>query len=380
MIKKPFRMAVVSDIHLGNRRTPAKLIIDNLNQHLTNDKVLAGVDILFLAGDVFDTILDFASQEVGEILLWIARTLTLCRRHNVLLRVLEGTPSHDRNQSDRFMTIKAVFDMLDVRYEKMRYVNALEIEHIEEFGIDVLYLPDQWGVTPEDDYDQVKKALAEKELNQVDFAIMHGAFEYQLPYPDAPSHNSQAYLDLVKYLIFIGHIHIRSERDRIFAQGSFDRISHGEEKPKGYYIADIETDGAYRVQFVENTTAAVYRTLVNTHEDMVDTLLWLDEVLQDHKEGDAIRLQARKDHPVFSNTAVLRERWPDFKWSFQPKDADTEEKKSAKLIDHKTIYQPLHLNRSNLSNVLIERMSKQGVDEDLKKRCGTLIESAIASV
>ena len=77
---------------------------------------------------------------------------------------------------------------------------------------------------------------------EVDIAIMHGQFHYQFPRIKLDSsHDEQEYLNMVKHYIHIGHIHTHSSYDRIIAQGSFDRIAHGEEENKGCVVAKIDT-------------------------------------------------------------------------------------------------------------------------------------------
>lgn len=377
MYKRAFKLAVVSDIHLGNRRTASKFIIANLDKHITNDKFLSGVDILFLAGDVLDELLDMSCDEGHDIELWFARTLLLCKKHNVRLRVLEGTPSHDRMQSQRFVTLNEIHEKAGVGMTDLRYVTKLEIEHMPDYGINVLYVPDKWGTSAQDALDQVHSHLAQHGIEKVDFAIMHGAFEHQLPFHDAATHNAQAYLAVVEKLIFVGHIHINSVFERIFAQGSFDRISHGEEKPKGFYTATIEKDGAYDVRFVENTTAAIYKSIFVNEFEMVDALLFLEKELSTIPEGSAVRLQAKWDSPLFANQALIKDRWPDYVWTFQPKDK--EKPAATMLIDHKQIYVPLQLNRQNLTQVMVERLGYLAYPSETIARCTKVLESVVSS-
>lgn len=378
MFKRAFTMAVASDIHLNNRRTHTQFIVDNLNKWLTNDAFLSTIDILFLAGDVTDELMDMSCDEGHITETWMARTLLLCKKHNVKLRVLEGTPSHDRLQSQRFITVNDILIKAGVETPDIKYVKELSIEYIEDFGINVLYVPDKWGSGAQDTLDQVHKLLSEKGIEQVDFSIMHGAFEHQLPFVDSSTHNAQAYLDITKCLIFVGHVHIRSEYERIFAQGSFDRICHGEEKPKGFYKASIEQDGTYTASFIENRTAAIYKTIEIPDIDVVESILQIENELKDICEGSAIRIQAHWSNPIFTNVSLLKERWPYYVWTMQPKDK--EKKSTAVLIDHKKVYVPLQLNRQNLTQVVSDRMKQMAYSNDLISRCSGILNSAISDI
>ena len=83
-----------------------------------------------------------------------------------------------------------------------------------------------------------------KDLNieQVDLAMMHGNFKYQLPMPSIHMHTEEDYLSIVRYYICINHIHTASVYGRILAPGSFDRMAHGEEEDKGYRIYSTENN------------------------------------------------------------------------------------------------------------------------------------------
>ena len=63
----------------------------------------------------------------------------------------------------------------------MKYVDTLSVEHIEEWGINVLYVPDKIRTTVKEVYDDTIDLLKSLALSKVDFCIMHGAFAYQLP-------------------------------------------------------------------------------------------------------------------------------------------------------------------------------------------------------
>jgi hypothetical protein len=378
MFKRAFTMAVASDIHLNNRRTHTQVIVNNLDRYLTNSNVLKDIDILFLAGDVTDELMDMSCDEGHITEAWMANTILLCAKNNVTLRVLEGTPSHDRLQSQRFITVNEILNKAGVDTPNIKYVKELSIEYIEEFGINVLYVPDKWGSGAQDTLDQVHKLMREKGIEKVDFAIMHGAFEHQLPFTDSSTHNAQAYLDITNCLIFIGHVHVRSEYERILAQGSFDRICHGEESPKGFYKASIEQDGTYTTYFVENKTAAIYKTIQIPDIDVVESILQIEHELKGVSEGSAIRIQAHWNNPIFANVSLLKERWPYYVWTMQPKDM--EKKTTSMLIDHKKVYIPLQINRQNITQIVSERLKRFSHSDEAILRCRVILESAIADI
>ena len=90
-----FKYLVFSDVHLGHPRTTTEEIIDHLNAFFNDFTNFTDLDAIFIAGDLFDRLLDNHSDEYHRIVIWCAKLLQFCVKHNIKLRVLEGTPSHD---------------------------------------------------------------------------------------------------------------------------------------------------------------------------------------------------------------------------------------------------------------------------------------------
>ena len=59
-----------------------------------------------------------------------------------------------------------------------KYIDSVCVEYIEKLNLNVLYVPDNWSANPDITLADVKKAIAEKGLVEVDIAIMHGCFGY----------------------------------------------------------------------------------------------------------------------------------------------------------------------------------------------------------
>ena len=55
-MKKHFNILSISDIHLGNKRTPTEHIIKNLNKYVSNKNVLSNIDLCIIGGDLFDSL------------------------------------------------------------------------------------------------------------------------------------------------------------------------------------------------------------------------------------------------------------------------------------------------------------------------------------
>lgn len=260
---KELKYLVISDIHLGHNNTKTDFIINNLKSFFIKyNKELTGIKIIFLAGDVFDRLLTTHSVDYVLAYEWLMELYIHCIRNDICLRVLEGTPSHDWKQATMFsMIIKKINQQAD-----FKYIDKLYIEKNNKLGISILYIPDEYKPKATDTYAEVLKLLQENELSKVDIAVMHGQFKYQLPIVLESSHDENDYLNIVKHYIHIGHIHTPSTFNRIIANGSFDRLKHGEEENKGAILATIGEEEDSFV-FLENRKAKIYKTITFENEE-----------------------------------------------------------------------------------------------------------------
>lgn len=357
-MKTELNLAVVSDIHLGHKRNPTVEIIHNLKQAFPDNSETAALDILFLAGDVFDQLLSLNEDDIWNIKLWVDHLLRLCKKHNIMLRVLRGTPSHDWEQSEVFTSLNETGQIGCA----LKYIKELSIEYIEAFDIHVLYIPDEWSDKTETTLELVKELMREKGLQQVDFAIMHGQFEYQLPpIVKAQKHDSKQYLSLVKYLIFIGHVHTFSHYDRIYAEGSFDRLRHNEEEAKGHLRAQVFPDGTYKVKFVETIHAKKFCTIDCAHLNMEETLIRLKVYIENNEIRDHsyLRIEAEHTHPLFANMEELIRYFPMIHWE---KSEKGKEKEELILIDDNTVYTPITITKENITQLLMDRLNSKPID------------------
>jgi DNA repair exonuclease SbcCD nuclease subunit len=355
----------ISDIHLGHQRNNTADIIRNLNLAINDNYETSELDIIFLAGDVFDRLLTFQEDCISEITLWIERLLRLCDKYKITLRVLEGTPSHDWKQSKNF---EPIFSSMHSNCD-FKYVDTLSIEYIDKFKIHVLYVPDEWDKDPANTLQQVKNLLKDRNIEKVDFAVMHGNFEFQLPsfIKKIPRHDSQEYLDLVKHYIFIGHIHTFSSLDRIIAQGSFDRLSHGEEEPKGYVKATIDLQTNERnFFFIENKNARIYKTIELMNENLDENLQFIKSKVKDLPNNACVRIKSEKNNPILSNMNLLVNLFPTITWT-KLVIAEDEVERSSELIQSDVDYDPITINQSNIVSLLLDRLNAKSIDTDIYK-------------
>lgn len=343
------RIATISDIHLGHPNTNTFHITANLRKAFADNEETAKLDMILFAGDVFDRLLTLPQAEVDEISDWIADLLMICCKHNILVRILEGTPSHDWHQSKQFVNINNALE----RPANLKYVDTLSIETIEELdGLTVLYVPDEWNHDAHITKLQVIELLKMHNLEQVDIACMHGSFDYQLPIESIKNHDSAWYQTIVRHYITIGHVHIRSELGKILAQGSFDRISHGEESAKGHYRMVLDPEGCYHY-FVENTGAKLYLTLDFRETSLEEVHERLQE-MEGYPEGTNLRLLLKRDSPVYHGVKELRKRWPQFRFKTHVDELKFQEK--VILAQAETIaIQPITITPTNIDHHVEKR-------------------------
>lgn len=364
--------AVVSDIHLGHKRNSTAEIVKNLRRAFPDNSETGQLDIIFLAGDVFDSLLSLPDEDIFEIDAWVCHFLRVAKKWDIKVRVLEGTPGHDWKQSERFVIINEVVGI----EADLKYVKDLSIEYIEQYGATVLYVPDEWQPTTEKTLSQVKELLLAKGLTQVDYAIMHGQFEYQLPpHVPGPKHSSKEYLALVRELIFIGHVHIHTRLERIVAQGSFDRLAHGEEGPKGHVRALVHAPGEHTVTFVENASAKRFVTIDCSGLDTEATIALVDQYARDIPDDSYVRLRGELGQPIFDNMELLIRRYPLYTWSKQVLDPnqDPEEIK----VESENLYVPITLTKENLGEILVERVVNSGATAQVVDAARIILEEVL---
>lgn len=356
------KMAVASDIHLGHRQNPTRDIIKSLMLAFPDNAETADLDIIYLAGDVFDDRLPLPVEEVGEIEIWVSIFLKLCKKHDILVRVLEGTPGHDWQQSRIFTIVNQLADI----GADLKYVKDHSIEYIERYGITVLYVPDELEGGPDKTLSQTKELLRAKGLDKVDYAIMHGQFEYQLPpHIHANKHDSAAYLALVRELIFIGHVHTHSRFDRIIAQGSVDRLTHGQEEPKGHVRVTAWENGDKEITFVENTNAKRFDTIVCTGLSIEDTIAKIDIAVKDLPDGSFVRIEAEHKHPIFADKFAMVRRYPTFTWSTKV-EKTKEELSGEDNSDDGSGFVPVTITKDNIRPMMMDRIFKLEVHADIQ--------------
>ena len=373
MKKHKLALAVASDIHLGHPNTPTELILRNLEKAFSTSANTEELDIVFLSGDVFDRLLNFPDDNVTDIEMWVSVFLRRCKALDITVRVLEGTPSHDWKQSKIFEKINLLGNIeCDVKH-----VTTLSIEHLEKYDKTILYVPDEWEPEPDDTWKQVKDLLSVNGLEKVDFAIMHGSFPHQLPsHIKVPMHDPNRYQSIVKYIIAIGHIHKPAIYERIYTPGSFDRLAHGEEEPKGHIRFYLNTDDSWKVVFIENKDAKIYKTISCLGLGVDDALEKISAIAKDLPANSFIRIEAEKEDAIMVSLDVLKSKFPNIVWSTKVSIKNNSGKEM--LVDMRAKFQGIDITKDNLFDLLMNRVKLK--TPQLAERCEGLLTEVIANV
>lgn len=353
MKNSKLKALVFSDVHLYHDRTKTSHIVRGLLKALPDTEALREIDIIFISGDLFDHEVFMPNTDTRIVINFVYHLLNLCVKYDIVLRILEGTPSHDWKQS------KLITDINDNLPEPadVKHAMVLSIEHIERFGIDVLYVPDEWGTGCANTYLEVKELLDKHNLEKVDFAIMHGCFNYQFPVnlvgkPDV--HDEQSYLDITRYLIIIGHYHTPSIFERIYVPGSFDRLKHGEEEAKGHLEFTVFDTGAYDVKFIENENAMIYKTMDCSDTPVSEVIRHVSRFLNGLTEECFIRILANKEDAIYSGMRELKQTFPNVNFNISLKNKNKVKEKM--VSETQDIVRPSSLLADNIIDLMAARL------------------------
>jgi len=358
--RSKLKMASVGDVHLGHPKNPTWRILENLSREFPDNAETASLDAIWIVGDFFDDLLAFTGTDETDIFLWVSNFLRLCKKHNIIVRILKGTPSHDWDQPQVFLTINELAQI----GANIKYVRDLSVEYIEELGIRVLYVPDEWETTTEKTLSQIRELFRAKGIDRVDYALMHGQFDFQLPeHVKAQKHDSEAYLDLVSGLIFIGHVHTSRFYKRILPCGSFDRLAHNEEEAKGHVRVTAHENGEHDIKFVENKRAMKFITVCCLGLSLEDTLNKVEMIVSGLEDGSHVRIEAETTNPILNSMEILIRKFPLYNWSKIARDLSVQEEESEAITE--AVFVPITITKDNIVQLLMDRLLNNGSSQEI---------------
>ena len=310
---RDLNIVAISDIHVGCPRLNPCLLHDRFVKYLYPciDK---STDILFICGDFFDTLLNLNSRASLESMIIIDELKRLCRENECDLRILRGTYTHDRDQPQHFVNGDDPSD------NSVRLYDKLAFEYNERTGLNILYVPD--NLPNVDICKDMRDLLDAHNVDKADILVHHGYFKHMLPPNIKEPHGCltvDAVSSLVKGCTLNGHVHLTSIYKNVISIGSFDRLVHGEEGPKGFYKIRISPDGVYHFSFVENKEANKFltfdmRTFGSTGTDAVQffSKKW-SELVKTFRPHELVRIRILSDDQAIIEgcSQVARDMWAD---------------------------------------------------------------------
>lgn len=285
---KAVKILSFSDSHLGKNKLDPVLMIAHLKE--TIFPLLPTIQLLIIAGDLFDEGLGLGDASVMQILAFIIELEAECAKYDITVRILRGTVYHDRTQ---LQTLPAIHNAYKFKND-LRYFDTVSLEYIERFDMRVLYIPDN---TPEKTSDDVmagvKQLMDSAGWDYVDYVIIHAYFAHVIP--ENVQIKSKVFrqdqFGFVRRGVLIGHVHQPNHSGMFIYHGSSDRINQGEEEPKGVLLTTDQGDGKpVSFQFIENKNAFVFRTYDLSRYSEVEKMI-------DHVENNLSKEDVSK--PVY---------------------------------------------------------------------------------
>lgn len=258
-----------SDFHVGNSKVSATEIHLNLKSVFYPE--LEKANIVFLGGDFFDRLLKLDEPASLESITIVQELIDYAEKYNLKIRVLRGTFSHDRHQNAIFQSVLTK----SKKHVDLSCIDTISLELIKDLDLRVLYLPDNLPYKTKDEVLEVVNGLLKTYgWGYIDLVVGHGYFEHVFPVnvPHPPIlFEYDDFKDVVKGYILMGHVHTSSVYNNIIYNGSFERLAHNEEAPKGFYTVKRVND-IWSHQFIENVDTPLFCT-INLVGDDIDELL-----------------------------------------------------------------------------------------------------------
>lgn len=352
----------ISDIHLFNRRNLTIDIISNLDKYFIPVLETGNIKLLLIAGDLFDRRLQFNHDDTTLSIEWMYKLLSVCNKYNIILRVLEGTPSHDWEQSKHFTKVSRFYKKVN-----FKYISKISIEYIPEIDKSILYVPDEATESTEKTLQIVKELMYQQNLESVDIGCMHGMFKYQLPNVDIPDknfHDETEYLKLIKGPIIIGHIHKHKPKGRILSPGSFDRLSFNENENKGFLQIEMDDKNSsiFKKKFIINKSAKIFEYIDgNQFSDLNALYTHFDNLVSKYPKETYLSIKTTRKSFIADNINSIQNRYV-LHFIIEKTYID---KKTTSIINQELKtekYLPLQITKNNILELLSDRMKNNKVN------------------
>lgn len=367
-------MVVFGDVHMCHPQTRTEKIFEEIKECLPYNESSSTIDILIIEGDYWHRLMPNNHPDVYTTKASISYILRWCKDFDVHLLLLDGTPSHDANQMQWFTHINKESNI----NAKVRFFDKVTIDYLAELDMHFLYVPDRPRETPENIWESVQKELENNNIEKVDVSVMHGCFQYQIPQIASDhKHVEENYLSMTTGPIFIGHVHTFSTYERIIACGSFSRLGHGEEEPKGYVECLIQPNGEFKAKFIENKKATIYKTLDLTDIPYEESIELAKKTAESLPLDSKLRLVIDAKHPLAADKVffTLKADYAHIQWTIKVNQDESVVAK--KDIDDDIDYVPLVIDRENIVQLIMEKAHAKGYTSDVVEPLPNYLEEVI---
>lgn len=343
-----------ADWHLGNNKTLAHTTTESIRQSII--KRIPEVDIITIIGDIFDKGLSFISPSSGVILSFLHQFFSVVRQNNTHVIIVRGTIFHDRNQISTI--IETIVDSYGLR-DLVHVVNEPK----------VLTVLDKTFLCVPDDLPFKNKQQTMKHLNsllipydgKVDYCLIHGMFDFAIHgFDDPNSFTVKDFAKLIRILVLCGHVHRPQKNDICRYCGSIDRIAHGEEHNKGFFIHKGSSS-----KFIVNERSVKYITIDHCKDTNLKEVLKRYDTIIEKEIGDVEYAFIRVILDDLNMKQALRKyhssKYQKYQLTFKPKK---KEKLSKVSIETKRV-QLETPTTSNLSILVHKQIGK--IDITLKR-------------
>lgn len=260
-----------SDLHKGHPRINPAYLSRSYKKML--EPYLIKSDIFFVVGDYFDRAISLADPRSCDIMEFTHWLLMLLNKHNVTVRFLQGTFSHDRIQMNHIEGAHRNFGLTN----DLKFVDKIDLEELPN-GLKILYIPDDLPHKNSDAVmDVVWEMMNQRGWKEVDYALVHGSFDFAGFGGHAPPRVCfrPDQFDFVKRKVLVGHIHTPYAKGNVAYHGSPERFSQGEEEKKGFFYIEDNYPEKVKLTFVENKDATWFKTFDDTDVAVATILpLW----------------------------------------------------------------------------------------------------------
>lgn len=295
----------LADLHFGkedNDRVYKELLatfIENLEEDCKEPDTTPNV--IFLDGDLYHRIIKFTEINAVLVIKFMERLLEISDTHNIQVRIIRGTRSHDFSQLNMLRKYEAVYPLFKI-YETVTSEDIPLVNHPlnKDLTLKTLFLPEEYPKNFDEYYGEYLQD------DQVYDTIQgHGTFNFATWSPtdksDFESDMKRAPVwdadELAKHArgpIMFGHIHnYHDYKGKVYYISSYTTYSFSDRGDKGYLVTLMDLDsGSYNVDRVINDNAPTYAVIkLDDYEfDSVDEKLELINTTKanfDHVRIDA---------------------------------------------------------------------------------------------